>query len=164
MNIDFIVANGNTGTIWQGDRYCSLTLGSRFDVVVCCESDFQPPNGYYGPNTKIVYAPNHDDKLSPQAIQIATRAGREIAYAYSQGRKILVICHEGRNRSGLVTALGLHMFYGITGKRAADIVIRRRISSKDPALTNPYFMEYLNKLPKRETRYIEKVVQRRIVA
>ena len=59
------------------------------------------------------------------------------------GAHMVVACHAGRNRSGLVNALLVRQWYGLSGKEAMSWVRNRRLR----ALANPVFEEYLQGLP-----------------
>jgi hypothetical protein len=58
------------------------------------------------------------------------------------GRRVLSTCWQGWNRSGLVSAMGLHLRLGISGAEAVSIVQKGRRQ----ALCNQLFCEMLNKL------------------
>ena len=59
------------------------------------------------------------------------------------GHKVLVHCHRGKSRSGLVNALVAMKILGIDGSSAVDLVRRRR----PEALGNHVFAAYLQALP-----------------
>lgn len=67
----------------------------------------------------------------------------EILRRLVQGERIVVMCHAGRNRSGLITALVLRRWDGITGEQALAEVRHAR----PRAVANAYFEDYLNSLP-----------------
>jgi hypothetical protein len=81
-----------------------------------------------------------DDRVDPQVPQLATF----IASLVSSGRRVLVHCTEGLNRSGVVVARAL-MEMGYTASAAIDLVRRQRGPSVDgfPALGNPAFVDWL---------------------
>lgn len=60
------------------------------------------------------------------------------------GGRVLVHCHAGRNRSGLVTALAARRVLGISGREALALVRERRPN----AVANEAFATYLEGLPK----------------
>lgn len=66
-----------------------------------------------------------------------------LAAAVREGRRVLVHCGWGRNRSGLVVALVLRELLGIDGHSAAHAVRERR----HRALNNEVFADYLESLP-----------------
>ena len=59
------------------------------------------------------------------------------------GHKVLVHCHRGKSRSGLLNALVAMKILGISGADAVDLVRRRR----PDALGNAVFTAYLRSLP-----------------
>jgi protein-tyrosine phosphatase len=69
-----------------------------------------------------------------------------IASLVTSGRRVLVHCTEGLNRSGVVVARAL-MDMGMTATEAIDLVRQRRGPSVDgfPALSNPAFEDWLRR-------------------
>lgn len=59
------------------------------------------------------------------------------------GHKVLVHCHRGKSRSGLLNALVAMKLLGISGRKAVDLVRLRRPG----ALGNAVFTAYLEALP-----------------
>jgi Tyrosine phosphatase family len=64
--------------------------------------------------------------------------------ALAAGRRVLVHCTYGRNRSGLVTALVVRGLLGVDGATALALVRERRYR----AVNNARFADYLRELPK----------------
>jgi hypothetical protein len=81
-----------------------------------------------------------DDEVDPKVRELA----RFISALMTSGRRVLVHCTEGLNRSGVVVARAL-MELGMTAGDAIDLVRRRRGPSVDgfPALGNEAFEEWL---------------------
>jgi protein-tyrosine phosphatase len=97
---------------------------------------------------KIIYAPNDDNSLIPlsrEDLSVALRAAREVADGLAAGRKTLVTCWMGWNRSGLVSALSLHFLLGCSGQTAYKIVREARKN----ALGNEHFRAALFRLQRR---------------
>ena len=97
------------------------------------------------PGVEVIYAPNDDDVVNPpprETLRLAIRAARIVADRLAQNKKVLTTCWEGRNRSGLVSAMGLVFFLGIPGEQAAKIVQLRRRNG----LRNPVFVDLLSRL------------------
>ena len=120
----------------QGKRLSCAGL----DVLVLCALEHQDPSVNY-PGVMVIHAPMDDAERVP--IQVATAAAKLAAIQHQRGAKILVVCHEGRNRSGLVSALILRELHFGTGKKCADHIRR----SRPRALTNPTFYNWLSSLP-----------------
>lgn len=113
-----------------------------FDMVVLCALEWQEPASEY-PGLTVVRAPMWDGDEVPTVI--AHKAARAAARAIRAGRRVLIVCNQGRNRSGLVTALALWYLTGAPGAACMQAVQARRPN----ALTNPTFALYLYHMPAR---------------
>jgi hypothetical protein len=82
------------------------------------------------------------DEVDPKVRELAVF----IASLVSSGRRVLVHCTEGLNRSGVVVARAL-MAMGLTASDAIDLVRRQRGPSVDgfPALGNDAFVDWLHR-------------------
>jgi hypothetical protein len=119
-----------------------------FDALVLCAEEIQPPSALF-PGVLVIHAGIRDDcDLSRSERLLALRAATEVARLVRRGQRVLVTCQQGRNRSGLVTAAAVHMLTGVSGRRAASHVQRRRQTPLGPALSNPCFVELLRRLPR----------------
>jgi dual specificity protein phosphatase-like protein len=83
-----------------------------------------------------------DDEVDPKVRELATF----VASLVTSGRRVLVHCTEGLNRSGVVIARAL-MEMGMSSTEAIDLVRRRRGPSVDgfAALGNPAFVDWLRR-------------------
>jgi hypothetical protein len=133
--------------LWQGGR---PPLGDHlreagFSLLVLCARENQhPPESF--PGVEVVGAPNDDNFDNPptrEQLQRAKQAANQVIAALQKGRQVLVTCYAGINRSGLVSALVLHDFLGVSGVEACMLIQRAR----PIALTNPQFLNCLSKLP-----------------
>lgn len=133
-----------------------------FTTVVLCAEEFQPPavlpplwepalrpvlqglsNIPYA-GVEVIYAPNDDSFERPPTrdqLALAVKASGIAADRVRNGGNVLITCMQGRNRSGLVSALTLHRLLGVSGFQAVEMVQRRR--APVPALTNPHFVSVL---------------------
>lgn len=131
-----------------------------FTVLVLTAEEYQPRGAEF-PGVYVIHAPNDDSGTPLTAAQWATavRAGELVAKAIERGERVLVTCQMGRNRSGLVSALALHMLTGISGGEAARIVKAQRAN----ALTNRWFLATLFRVPasRRMRRLLEERARRR---
>jgi len=130
-----------------------------FDTLVLAAEEIQPGSVDF-PGVTVVHAPNNDDgsPITKGQWQTAVQAAELVARRVRGGERVLVTCAAGRNRSGLVSALALHMLTGISGAEAARIVKARRPN----ALTNRWFMAALFRVPAaRRMRQIEARALRR---
>lgn len=119
-----------------------------FDVIVLAAEELQPDaresRDFAG--VEIIYAPMEDDydnDVSVEQVGTATEAANQALQRLYAGKRVLVTCAAGRNRSGLISALMLMARRGISGEEAAKWVQGARAF----ALTNPRFVAFLNKLP-----------------
>lgn len=116
----------------------------EFDILVFCAGEWQPhvvlPED---DKAKRVIRLRYDD--SPTALIASVRkelhkAADELVKEHRQGKKILITCLAGRNRSGLLTALVLMQRFGMSASEAILLIKERR---GDFALTNRTFTSYL---------------------
>lgn len=120
------------GRLAQGsvppDHVCCIP----FDVIVLAAIEHQdvPLPGY-----EVLYAPLTDEGPPPTAAERALirQTAREVADRIRRGKRVLSTCHQGRNRSGVISALAL-VELGLPRDRAV-----RRIRRFRNGLTNPYF-------------------------
>lgn len=119
-----------------------------FDVLVLCADDIQPPSVMF-PGVIVLHAGIDDDyHLSSRERSVVVQSARAVAYHVERDRRTLVTCRQGRNRSGLVSALAIHFLTGMSGARAARHVQQLRQGPFGPALTNAYFVELLGEVPR----------------
>lgn len=136
-----------------------------FHLLVLCAEEYQPPHQVPGrfqallesfsgepfPGVEVVYAPNADDFIVPpsrEQLASAVQAAESVVAALRAGKKVLVTCWAGLNRSGLVTALSLHKLRGMSGVAAIQQVKRYRKG----ALSNPHFQSALANIPSKRNR------------
>lgn len=121
-------------------------LFQAFDTIVFTAEERQPR--FPTPAGKLVlYVPLDDDIYRPVppevglAIhQVATQCARRI----QAGKSVLSTCQQGRNRSGLVTALTLMKLYpSWTTQQVITLIQRNRKTSEGGALENPMFTSFL---------------------
>ena len=118
--------------------------GARFDVVVLVSKEYQPRTGDI--QGVVVRRYPFDDSLTPTRgdLRTAWEAATTVANDVMRGRRVLVTCSMGRNRSALVAALALHMVTGMSGERAMKEVQARRVDRLGVrALSNPAFRGFL---------------------
>lgn len=139
MKID---ANCITPRLWQGSNPpqgpALRALG--FNTLALCAREHQYPSEMY-PGLRVLKVPMDDSAWVP--VEEAQAAARVLADEHRVGRKILVVCNMGLNRSGLVTALTLWHLSGRPGVECLWQVQSRR----EGALFNHEFSTYLYMLP-----------------
>ena len=65
---------------------------------------------------------------------------RKLAARIQEGKKVLVHCHAGQNRTGLISSATVALAMSLTGSQAVDLVQQRRKGSMG---TNPDFERYM---------------------
>ena len=129
--------------LWQGGY--PISGFSKIDVIVLAARDLQPDVNIFPANIEVILAPMDDfeDGPSVEDQRTAFRAAQAVADRLERGKRVLVTCVAGRNRSGLINALVLVFKYGISGREAVA-----RIQAIRPlALSNPSFVAFLNRIP-----------------
>lgn len=132
--------------IWQGSvpPEGELLADLGFGGLVLCAMEHQPEAARF-PGLQVVHAPN-DDNFSRlptrEELKLAFQAAREVARLVSEGSPVLVTCQMGRNRSGLVSALSIHLLTGLGGTEC----LLQVCSHRKGALGNPGFQETLGRL------------------
>lgn len=133
--------------LWQGSAPpVGDVLRSRgFTHVALCAMEYQPtPPELAYPGLQVFYAPNDDnfEHITGSQLRGAIQTATRVAQAILQGGRVLVSCREGKNRSGLVSALAMHILTGRPGWQCV-ITVRR---NRRKALRNPAFVAHLNQL------------------
>lgn len=120
---------------------------SGFDVLVLCAEEYQPPLRDFPGLSSVIHAPFDDDVLDEETIDMAVSSAMDVHDHVLDGERVLVTCMAGRNRSGLVCAIALHLLTCCDPRDAALHVKRNRVGSDGgEALTNPHFIEFLKTL------------------
>lgn len=125
----------------RGQRRTACVVGSEFDLVVSLAT-----REGYGPDPDVEHVVL---RLADAGIDPATGArvqavSDRVAEAVGDGRRVLVRCSGGLNRSGLVVALAL-VRLGRSSEEAMELV---RAARGPWALTNPGFVAYLGDVPR----------------
>lgn len=136
---DFITAN-----VAQGSYPEPLNdIFHHVDVLVLCAEELQARTAKAPPGKLIVRLGYDDDFYRPipaEAGQIFHAHAKSLARHALAGRKVLVTCAMGLNRSGLMTALTLMHGYKMSAANAIKLIRGRR--SPD-CLSNPMFERWL---------------------
>ena len=136
--------------LWQGPyppEGDTVSLAG-FQVVVFCAQECQPEPHWF-PGVEIIQAPNEDNprrEITASELKIAVKAARKVATAIQERRPTLVTCHMGWNRSGLVSAIALHL---LTGKSGAECIKHVQMCRKN-ALHNISFQNVLREIKPRQ--------------
>ncbi|MBO1413117.1 dual specificity protein phosphatase family protein [Streptomyces sp. FH025] len=131
--------------LWMGGHYRTPPGGELEPVVVRHEFDlvvslFTLPGHGPAPGVEHLVREVPDGPLSPGQLLAVQEAAELTVAAVRRGRRTLVRCHSGYNRSGLVVAQALtDLGHG------TDEAVRTVRERRSPwALNNPVFVEYLN--------------------
>lgn len=114
---------------------------SGFDVLVLCAEEIQPDSQCF-PGVDVLRAGIDDAELSPREWMRVVRAADMTAARVRSGQRVLITCHMGLNRSGIVTAVTLHMLTGQPG----DAIVEHIQSRRSGALCNPSFVHAIRRL------------------
>lgn len=129
-------------------------VDSRWDVVFFCAKELPPPPQVFKDGTRrvrVFHVPLDDGQLSKDEAIRASQAANIAARYFLSGKRVLVTCLAGKNRSGLVAALAVDAITGEGGKTAAGLVRAKRTSLGElaPALSNPAFLLFLSQIEPR---------------
>ncbi|HEY5657332.1 MAG TPA: dual specificity protein phosphatase family protein [Myxococcota bacterium] len=114
-----------------------------FDVIVWCAMEAQPTRLKPPAGKSSILFPMDDNPYVPitqNDARLLHGLADQLAKHVRAGRKVLVTCWEGRNRSGIVSALTLMRLKRMRPETAINTVRKQR---RKPSLTNPMFERYL---------------------
>lgn len=118
-----------------------------FDVLVLCAQEYQPRSPRFPGIRHLLHVPLDDADPTAHEIDLAMNAAVRLAELHREGHQILVTCMEGRNRSGLVAALTLHLCTKAEPRMCVWLIQEKRVGpSGMPALTNQAFVRVLLEL------------------
>lgn len=142
--------------LWQGSvpPKGDTLQDAEIKVLVLCAREWQIPADEF-PGVRVIHAPNDDSAqwpLTREKLRSAVQAARQVTTAVHDGQTCLVTCAAGMNRSGLVSALALHMLYDWSGLKCIQHVRQKRGPHRDgyKPLSNPEFTDALRQLKPRE--------------
>lgn len=119
-----------------------LSAFQHADVVVFCAEELQPK--IKAPPGKQIVKIGFDDDfyrpIPPEAGQIFHAHGKLLGKLALNGKKVLITCAMGINRSGLMTALTLMHGYRMNPSDAIKLIRARR---SPECLANPMFVQWL---------------------
>ncbi|MEU6586128.1 hypothetical protein [Nocardia sp. NPDC046763] len=113
-----------------------VVVTNEFDVVISLYS-----RAGHGPDPGVQHHIAHmpDGPLTSDQLADVSRLADIAWAAVIDGKRVLVRCHAGYNRSGLVTAQALHHL----GYSIDDAIFLVRYRRSKYALNNPTFVDYL---------------------
>lgn len=134
--------------LWVGSAPSPGDYVGQIDVIVFTADEYQPAADMF-PGVRVRHFP-FDDSSQPTDRDLATAWGAAQAAARDlrAGRRVLVTCRMGRNRSALVAALALYLTGEDSGEEILTLVRSRRTDDLGvQALSNRAFQAYLRALP-----------------
>jgi protein-tyrosine phosphatase len=128
------------GGLWMGSAP-DPSSHLDFDTLVLCAKEYQPRGKFSG--LEVIHVPLDDSgvPMLPQEKHGAMVAARQVAMRLREGKRVLVTCAAGLNRSGLVSALAM----GMLGATAAVAIESVRRARGPRALSNPYFVSFVER-------------------
>jgi protein-tyrosine phosphatase len=126
---------------WQGGCKDGVRLPEDFDLVI---SLYKWEEYKIGPNTERLTVTAYDSEEVPDVGHLAEIAHRE----WSQGKKVLVHCQAGLNRSGLVAAQVLML----KGWPAVEAINHLREKRSPLVLCNTAFETWLLEQPSEQQK------------
>ena len=124
------------GRLYQGSRPDISNPLANFDLLVLSAKEYQPRMPRF--KGKIIRVPLIDTPWpTNKEIKAAHRVAANVASALRKGKKVLVTCRAGLNRSGLIVGLALRIISPTV--HPYKIVDRIRERRGSDALTNPTF-------------------------
>lgn len=112
-----------------------------FDVLVLTAEEYQPAAAAF-PGLEVVHFPLADDAepWSPRRLRALRRLTVWLARQVRAGRRVLVTCQQGLNRSGLIVAATVMQLSGAPAFEAVALIRARRSGW---ALCNDTFVDLL---------------------
>lgn len=107
-----------------------------FDTIVLSAIEYQIDPRYF-PDREVLHVPltDHGPPPTDRERELIYENAQRIARRIRKGRRVLVTCRQGRNRSGVLAGLAL-VELGVPGPRAAELIQRIR-----NGLTNTHFLQ-----------------------
>lgn len=102
----------------------------------------QEPDAHLFPGAHVHVADLDDADLTQEELTRARSAARAVARVLRNRGTVLCSCMQGRNRSGLISALSIHSLTKASGRACVQQIQR----SRPGALMNQSFVRYLNSL------------------
>jgi protein-tyrosine phosphatase len=124
--------------LWVGGRPPFERDLPEFDMLALCAREIQPERlAFHG---QVVRCPIPDSVLSDREIGMVLQASSVVSTAMVTGKRVLVTCAQGINRSALVAGLALARVKRI---QADDLINLMRLRRHPQALGNRYFQGLL---------------------
>lgn len=117
----------------------------NFDAVVLAAEEFQKNIAdLQRPSVRVILAPMDDHDPTAEEKVIALKAALQVYDLNKMGKRVLVTCAKGVNRSALIAALAMVL----AGSSADEAIARIRAHRKPASGATPLFNEHFCKLIK----------------
>jgi protein-tyrosine phosphatase len=117
-----------------------------FDVVVLAAREIRPPRDLIRvPLVVLAELDDSGERMTRQEGHEAMGAASQVVRALSQGKRVLVTCAQGKNRSGLITCLALTLGRGMPPWMALATVR----AARPGAMSNQDFERFLRAICQR---------------
>lgn len=127
--------------LWIGSKPPIDRDLKNVDVVVLCAAEFQPERmAFHG---AIWRCPIPDDVLEPPELRAVLKTSVAVAKSIVDGRRVLVTCQQGRNRSALVIAFALHQLTTMSGMQIVEHIRKHRQMN---SLSNTWFVDKIKEI------------------
>jgi protein-tyrosine phosphatase len=131
------------GNLWIGSAPpIGHTVAQHFDCLVLSAMEYPPHAGCF-PRVETLSVSLNDDGSPMQKHEMAEAvraAGKVISWLRAR-KRVLVTCHAGLNRSGVICALALCKGKGMAPENAVNAIREARGPN---ALRNQYFLDFLS--------------------
>lgn len=127
--------------LWIGSRPPIGRDLSKVDVLVLCAVEYQPDTLTF--QGTVIRCPIPDAPLDAEQLKLVLQTSVAVAKHIVAGRRVLVTCERGRNRSALVVALALHQ---LTTMSADQIITHIRRVRGRLALSNRWFVAKIREI------------------
>ena len=113
----------------------------KVDVLVLAAIEVQPESlAFHG---QVIRCPIPDAELDSTQLRLVAQTSAVVAKAIVDGKRALVTCRMGLNRSALVIAFALHQ---LTTMSASQMVAHIRSRRGANALSNEFFVSYIERV------------------
>ena len=127
--------------LWVGSKPPLDRDLTNIDVVVLCAAEYQPERmAFHG---AIWRCPIPDDVLDQAELRGVLATSTAVAKTIADGKRVLVTCQMGLNRSAFVTAFALHQLTTMSGD---EIVTHIRKHRGSKALFNVWFVSKIKEI------------------
>lgn len=121
--------------LWIGSKPPVDRNLTNVDVVGLCAMEFQPER--LAGQQALLRCPIDDSILTMPELQLVLQTSAAVAKSIVEGKRVLVTCQQGRNRSAFVIAFALHQLTTMSGEQIVAHIKKHRAN----ALTNPWFVK-----------------------